>query len=67
MKVTCDRQRDLLYIWLQPEGMPAAVTETVQAGVFADFDRDGMLVGIEVLDARDVIGDAPAFEVARTQ
>lgn len=67
MKVTYDRQRDLLYIWLQPEGTQAAVTETIRAGVFADFDQDGKLVGIEVLDARDVVGEDPAFEVAQTQ
>ena len=29
---------------------------TVTPGVMADFDKDGKLIGIEVLDASEVIG-----------
>jgi len=37
--------------------------ETVSPGVHADFDRDGRLIGLEVLDASDVLQDNVQFEV----
>ena len=35
-------------------------------GVHADFDRDGRLLGIEVLDAADVLRHKVQFEVSLT-
>ena len=64
MKIECDSLRDLLYVWLgKPEGK-AARTETVGPGVFADFDRTGRLIGIEILDASEVMEQKVQFEVA---
>jgi uncharacterized protein YuzE len=34
--------------------------------VYADFSRDGKLIGIEVLDASEMLGDKVQFEVALT-
>ena len=51
MKIEYDAFRDLLYLWFGTPGERAAKTETVMPGVHADFDRDGRLLGIEVLDA----------------
>lgn len=63
MKVEYDPVRDLLYLWLRPPGTTAAATETVSPGVHADFDRDGTLIGLEVLDASEVLEDNLQFEV----
>ena len=64
MKIEYDLVRDLLYIWLGIPGQKAAKTETVVPGVHADFDRQGRLVGIEILDASEVLRQKVQFEVA---
>ncbi len=64
MKIEYDQERDLLYIWFGAVGTKAAETVTVTPGVHADFDAQGKLVGLEVLDAREVLGKSVQFEVA---
>jgi len=66
MKIEYDTVRDLLYIWFGTPGERAAKTETVMPGVHADFDRDGRLLGIEVLDAAEVLRHKVQFEVSLT-
>jgi len=66
MKIEYDSIRDLLYIWFATPGKKAARTETVTPGVHADFDRRGRLVGIEVLDASEILQQKVQFEVALT-
>jgi len=63
MKIEYDSVRDLLYIWFGSPGTKAARTETVEPGVYADFDRRGRLLGIEVLDASEVLQHKVQFEV----
>ena len=63
MKIEYDSVRDLLYLWFAPSGTKAAKTETVVPGVHADFDREGRLLGIEVLDASEVLRHKVQFEV----
>lgn len=63
MKIEYDSKRDLLYLWLGPEGTKAAQTTTVTPGVHADFDRNGKLIGLEVLDATEVLGDTLQLEM----
>ncbi|MDH7486325.1 MAG: DUF2283 domain-containing protein [Anaerolineae bacterium] len=63
MKIEDDSVRDLLYIWFGLPGERAAKTETIVPGVHADFDRQGRLLGIEVLDASEVLRDRLQFEV----
>jgi uncharacterized protein YuzE len=63
MKIEYDSRRDLLYLWFAEPGEKAARTETVTAGVHADFDRHGKLIGIEVLDASEVLRQKVQFEV----
>ena len=63
MKIEYDAVRDLLYIWFGLPGERAAKTETVVPGVHADFDREGRLLGIEVLDASEVLRHKVQFEV----
>lgn len=64
MRVEYDSFRDLMYIWLAPVGKKAARTETIAPGVHVDFDRDDKLVGIEILDASEVLQHRLQFEVA---
>jgi uncharacterized protein YuzE len=66
MRVEYHPTRDLLYIWFGAPGTKAARTETVMPGVHADFDREGKLVGIEVLEASDVLQQKVQFEVSLT-
>jgi uncharacterized protein YuzE len=63
MKIEYDSTRDLLYIWFGLPGQKAAKTETVTPGVHADFDRQGRLIGLEVLDAAEVLQHKVQFEV----
>ena len=66
MKIEYDSVRDLLYIWFGLPGERVAKTETVVPGVHADFDRQGRLLGIEVLDASEVLRHKVQFEVMLT-
>jgi uncharacterized protein YuzE len=51
MNVEYDPARDLLDPRLRAPGTTAATAETVSPGVHADVDRDGTLIGLEILDA----------------
>ncbi len=66
MKIEYDSVRDLMYIWFGLPGERAAKTETVMPGVHADFDKQGKLLGIEVLDASEVLRHKVQFEVMFT-
>lgn len=63
MKIEYDPLRDLLYVYFKEPLAKAAKTVTVTPGVHADFDRDEKLIGIEVIDASEVIGGKIEFEL----
>ena len=50
MKIEYDPQRDLLYIFFAESDTKSAETITIKPGVHADFDRDGRLIGLEIID-----------------
>lgn len=64
MKIEYEAKSDLLYVNLAPDDVRAARTETISPGLHVDFDRDGKVNGIELLEASTVIGAAPTVEVA---
>jgi uncharacterized protein YuzE len=64
MRIEYDPVRDLLYIWFGAVGTKAAQTVTVSPGVHADFDASGKLIGLEVLEATEILGKSVQFEVA---
>jgi uncharacterized protein YuzE len=64
MRIEYDPERDLLYIWFGTVGTKAAQTVTVSLGVHADLDANGKLIGLEVLEATEVLGKSVQFEVA---
>lgn len=67
MKTTYDPHTDTLTIRLRPD-VPGAVAESDEAkpGVILDFDAEGNLIALEILDASKRIPDARSmhFEVA---
>ena len=58
MKITYDREVDALYIRFQET---TVTTEHLAEGIAADYDADGHLVGIEILDAMQRLGDPTIF------
>jgi len=65
-QVEYDIERDLMYIYFGHEARKAANTVTIMPGVMADFDSQGKLIGIEVLDASEVLERKMGFEVKLT-
>lgn len=63
MKIEYDPERDLLYIYFSEPETKTAQTITITPGVLADFDRDGKLMGIEVLDASEIMGKKIEFKL----
>ena len=61
MKIEYDSERDLLYIYFAEPEKKAAETVTIKPGVYADFDRDGKLIGIEIIDASELMGKKIEF------
>ena len=43
-------------------GKKSAETITIKPGVYADFDKDGRLIGIEVIDAKELMGEKIEFK-----
>ena len=63
MKIEYDPERDLLYIYFAESDIKSAETITIEPGVHADFDRDGRLIGIEVIDAKEIMGEKIEFKL----
>ena len=42
-----------MFVWFGPEGVKSASTEEVSPGIMLDFDSDGRVIGIEVLDVSE--------------
>jgi uncharacterized protein YuzE len=63
MRIEYDPERDLLYIYFVEPGKKSAETITIKPGVHADFDKDGKLIGIEVIDAKEILGRKIEFEL----
>jgi uncharacterized protein YuzE len=54
MKIKYDKELDVIYIRLQEK--PVAESEEKKPGIILDYDHDGNIVGIEMLDASKKIG-----------
>lgn len=61
MKTSYDPEADAMFLWFGPEERISARTQEVAPGVMLDFDEDGRVIGIEVLDVRERMkGSKPA-------
>jgi len=58
MKITYDPEVDALYIRFKET---TVTTEHLAEGIAADYDAEGRLAGIEILDALKRLGDARTF------
>jgi uncharacterized protein YuzE len=53
IRTSYDPEADALFIWFAPQDTKSSGTEEVAPGVMLDFDAEGIVIGIEVLDVRD--------------
>ena len=53
MRTSYDPEADALFVWFGPEGISSAETEEVAPGIMLDFDAEGRVMGIEVLDVSE--------------
>jgi uncharacterized protein YuzE len=60
MRTSYDPEADAMFVWFGPEGLKSARTQEVAPGVMLDFDDDGRVIGIEVLDVRERMGATKA-------
>jgi len=58
MKITYDREVDALYIRFKET---TVTTKHLEEGISVDYDTDGRLAGIEILDAVKRLGDPQVF------
>jgi uncharacterized protein YuzE len=54
MKIKYDKELDVIYFSFQDK--PVAESEEKKPGIILDYDLDGNIVGIEMLDASKKIG-----------
>jgi uncharacterized protein YuzE len=64
IKTSYHPEADAMFIWLAPEGAKSAETKEVSPGVMLDYDAEGRLIGIEVLDVRNRVAGAPIAAAA---
>ncbi len=59
MRITYDREVDALYIRFKET---TVTTKHLADGIAADYDAEGRLAGIEILDAMKRLGDPAVFK-----
>lgn len=64
MKIEYDAEADALYIDLKDT--EAENTEEIEPGVLLDYDKDGAIIGIEILDFKQRVKEAPVQPIIRT-
>jgi len=62
MKIEYDREVDALYVRLQEKYV--AKTVELEEGLNVDFDAEGKLIGLEVLDAAERYSLADIFNIS---
>jgi len=62
MKIEYDRDVDALYVRLQEKYVDR--TTEIEEGINIDFDENGKLIGIEILDATERYSLADIFNIS---
>jgi len=62
MKIEYDKEVDALYIRLQEKHVNRTVE--IEDGINIDFDKNGKLIGIEILNATDRYSLSDIFNIA---
>src|SRR5262249_61705740 len=60
MKVSCDKETDSLTITLRDERIKES--DEIRPGVIADFGYDGGVVGFEIMQASQVVGNTKEIQ-----
>jgi uncharacterized protein YuzE len=58
------RETFSIYISFVEKETTSTETVTIRPGVHADFDKEGKLIGIEVIDASEVMGKKIEFKLS---
>ena len=66
MKATYDLRTDTLSIVLKPDAQVAESDED-KPGIILDYDEQGNLVSLEILDASKRVGETRRFEFEMTE
>ena len=53
IRTSYDPEADAMFVWFGREDSKSAETQEVAPGVMLDFDSDGRVIGIEVLDVSE--------------
>jgi uncharacterized protein YuzE len=64
IKTSYDPAADAMFIWLAPEDAVSVETKEVSPGVMLDYNANGRVIGIEVLDVRERVGSTPSGRIA---
>jgi uncharacterized protein YuzE len=62
IRTAYDPEADAMFVWFGPEDTKSAGTEEVAPGVMLDFDSEGRVIGIEVLDVSRRMAQPKAAE-----
>ena len=65
IRVEYDPERGLLYLFFAASDKKSAETVTIKPGVHADFDKDGKLIGIEIIDASEIMDKKIEFTLPK--
>ncbi|MCU4161745.1 DUF2283 domain-containing protein [Acidiphilium sp. AL] len=64
LKTSYDPTADAMFVWLARENAVSADTREVAPGIMLDYDKDGNVIGIEILDVRSRVRELPPAQVA---
>ena len=53
IRTSYDPEVDAMFVWFGPEGVKSSETEEVSPGIMLDFDSEGRVIGIEILDVSE--------------
>ncbi len=53
IKTSYDPKADAMFVWLAPDAVKSVETQEVAPGIMLDFDADGRVIGIEILDVAE--------------
>jgi uncharacterized protein YuzE len=53
IRTSYDPEADAMFVWFGEEGGKSVNTEEVAPGIMLDFDSEGRVIGIEILDVSE--------------
>jgi uncharacterized protein YuzE len=65
VKVEYDRKADAMYIWVRKAKYD--ISEELAENVLIDLDKNGRIIGIEVLDVSKNLGESLVTKILQTE